>query len=127
MNLLESVVGSESFRRLSASFGGTDYRVPATLECDSGAELVSTVGEEAARELVRYAGGDTVYIASGHALSLRQRYADIIRLHQSGMNPAEIARRYTFIDRYSERQVWAILAGERRQARNLLNQADLFV
>lgn len=127
MNIIEHMIGLEAFDALRKQVGGTDYRVPSSPDCDSGRELAGWIGPEAARKLIGHAGGDTLYVNGANESVLRSRYAEIMRLHAQGKSPAQISREYRFVAGYSERQVWAILAGDRKQAEAIIRQGDLFL
>lgn len=125
-NLLEQTLGQEPFAQLVAHAGGTDYEVPERLDCPRGQELAEWIGDTAAAKLIDYAGGDTVYVKACHNDALRARYVDILRLRRKGLTPAQIARSYTFQARYTERQIWAIVAGNPKEAAKALENGDLF-
>jgi Mor family transcriptional regulator len=87
--------------------------VPGSLESGSGEKLVALIGQHAARALIEYAGGDTLYISAGWERVLGARYAEIKAMRARGMSYAEIARKFEYTGRYSERNIRMILAGER--------------
>lgn len=109
-NLLAQVIGHDAFQALAVHAGGTDYRVPTSLDCPTGRQLTAWIGNQAADALIRYAGGDVVYVQRGAVSEREAREADILKMHQAGMTPAEIAREYRYEARLSERSVWSILA-----------------
>jgi hypothetical protein len=127
-NLVRSTIGREAWGRLIAWRGGTEYDVPATIDCPRGIELASRLGADAGRKLIAFAGGTRVYVAAGHAEILLSRYEEIINRHRRGETPTEIALAMTFEGRYTERTVRMVLAGRYEDfARQFGAQADLFV
>jgi hypothetical protein len=126
MNFIEQHIGADAFNRLVEKIGGCDYKVPAGINTERGAQLREWIGKQAAQALIDYAAGDTVYIGARHEQALTHRYREIRRLHRSGLCPREIAQRYTFTGKYTERQIWAILAADFKTARKTLEQGDLF-
>jgi hypothetical protein len=127
-NIIEQMIGAEAFAVLQREAGGTDYKVPGSLDSPRGQELTGWIGVDAARTLIGHAGGDALYVAGGRETTLRQRYTDIMRMHhEQGLHPAQIARQYRYVGGYSERQIWAVLAGDRRQAEAIIRQGDLFL
>jgi len=113
MNHIEGhrVIGSVAWDKLVSYRGGCEYDVPANLDGNPGARLSELIGKNAAKALIKYAGGDTIYIAVNWEKILATRYADIVARHEAGETPNEIALRYTYVGRYTERQIRMVLHG----------------
>jgi len=110
MNEIERVIGELAYRRLSESLGGCDYSIPSTMECDAAAALSQAVGHDAAVLLVKWGGGARIYIPYSRADDVFQRSLTIREMRNRGMSVQEIARTFRFEGRYTERQVYALLA-----------------
>ena len=109
MNLIEQTVGTDAFERLIARMGGTEYAIPTAIESPQGQQLAELIGPAAAFALIRWGGGDRVYVVAGQDRILRARAADIARLHADGKSARDIALGYTYSARYTERQIRNIL------------------
>lgn len=126
-NYARDAVGNESWRKLIAWRGGTEYDVPTSLECARGTELMGRVGRDAATRLIAFAGGTRVYLAAGHGEILLARYHEIVERQRAGQTPAQIAIEMTFEGRYTERTVRMVLAGKYEDfAQKFGLQSDLF-
>jgi len=110
MNEIERVIGAPAFRRLSEALGGCDYTVPSTIEGEAGAALLQAAGREAALLLIKWGGGARIYIPYSREMDVYQRKLTIREMRSRGLPVREIARQFRFEGRYTERQIYALLA-----------------
>lgn len=117
MNHLEGAerIGAKAWDRLVGRYGGCELAVPANIDSGSGRKLAELIGEEPARKLIQYAGGDNLYIAAGWERIVGARYREIIERRQQGESYTDIALGYTYVGRYSERNIRMICTGSRNR------------
>lgn len=108
-NLIEDTIGSEAYQDLCAWCGGTNYYVPSDPENAQGIELERAIGGVPARRLIRWAGGSVIYVPSRFIADLIRRRDEIMAMRSKGKTVQEIARSYTYVGRYTERQLWRMI------------------
>jgi Mor family transcriptional regulator len=123
--VLTFAIGPDATKELCRVMGGADLRVPAQYEGEGYERLALIIGYPAADKLVRYAGGDTLYVPRNEAEALEDRNNRILRMLKEGKKPAEIAREFTYVARLSERHIYRIVQKTRGVAEQL-NLFDLF-
>lgn len=122
--LLAEYIGDAATVRLSATFGGTELKIPVRSAGRTWSKLLGAIGQEAAAALVESFAGETLYIPRNAADEMRQRRAEILAALEAGETPADIARRMTFTIRYSERWVRKIAADARVQSAQIQLELD---
>jgi hypothetical protein len=110
VNEIERVIGKPAYHRLGMAVGGCDYHIPSCSDCEIGAALIDTVGHEAAMRLIKWGGGSRVYIPYSRTGEVDQRRLTLREMRARGMTISEIARTFRFEGRYTERQIYALLA-----------------
>ncbi len=110
VNEIERVIGVTAYRRLGLAVGGCDYRIPSCSDCELGAALIDTVGHDSAMRLIKWGGGSRIYIPYSRTEEVDQRRLTLREMRARGMTVAEIAKTFRFEGRYTERQVYALLA-----------------
>jgi hypothetical protein len=115
-NEIERVIGNEAYLRLCAAVGGCDYQIPTVAFSELGDALVEMIGRVAAKQLIEWGSGSRIYVPYSRAREIDQRRLTLIEMRARGMSAAEIAREYRYEGRYTERQVYAILAASSAEA-----------
>lgn len=101
-SLLESIIGREALAALIQTSGGLALSIPRRLPLSGPLADLPPAAQEA---LIRYAGGDTIYIPKCDGSARAARDAEIRALYDSGWRVQDIARRF----RLTERWVYEIL------------------
>jgi Mor family transcriptional regulator len=83
--------------KLSEVYGGTRLYIPKTLH-ESHA-LAASLGEDAARRLIEFAGGDEVAVPLCHKARRLVRCREAWQLHEHGQTLAVIAKHFRVTDR----------------------------
>lgn len=108
---LSLVIGAAAALRLCDAFGGTELRLPKSRSQHPELNLVSElIGEERLMQLIRYAGGDRLYIPLQSQRIRAERNRRIKELRDAGASTAEISRQFTFTSRLTQRQIYSILS-----------------
>jgi hypothetical protein len=117
IELLIDTIGRDAARSLREHFGGHELHVPKTEAGATFEDIVQAVGIDAAHELVRVFAGESVYIAmDAQAVNAKNRRA-IAELRAQGLTWRQIASRYTFTSRFSERWVRHLGLADQREER----------
>lgn len=109
VNLIEECIGIEAYSKLCGWIGGIDYYVPADRQSSSALVLASVIGEPEADKLVAWAGGSRIYVSSAEYDDIERRRTDVVEMRRRGMTIREIAGKYQFLARYTERQIYRML------------------
>ncbi len=112
MNLIEECIGGEAYTKLCVWMGGIDYDVPSDRQSNPAIILASVIGEIEADKLVAWAGGSRIYIAAAEFDDIEKRRAEVVEMRSRGMTIREIASKYKFLARYTERQIYRMIEGK---------------
>ncbi len=102
LSFLEKLIGREALEALIQTCGGTALTIPKRLPDRGPLADLPLPAQEA---LMRYAGGDSLYIPKAEHLRIRRRNEAIRKAYDAGERVKDIARRYGL----TERWVYAIL------------------
>jgi hypothetical protein len=106
MAMINEFLDNHTVSILVERFGGRRLVVPAAAQGQAWERLVSQIGEDYAARVVRWFHGEVLAIPT----AANERAEETIRnLQQAGTPVSEIAK-MTFIRRYSERQIYRIIA-----------------
>ncbi len=102
LSFLERLIGGEALETLIQTCGGLALAIPKRLTELGPLVDLPLPAQEA---LIRYAGGDTIYIPKADRLRIRRRNEAIRKAYDAGERVQDIARRHGL----SERWVYEIL------------------
>ena len=104
------VIGHDAARALAERFGGVSHyivREPAGPVFDAFAKVI---GHDPAAVLWREFAGDTLCLPRLHCDDLETRRRKVRELRELGLSVAEIAARFTYRGRYTQRQIYRLLS-----------------
>jgi hypothetical protein len=102
LSTLERVIGREALESLIKTCGGLEIRIPKTLPKQGPLADLPLPAQEA---LIRYAGGDVLYVPKAEHLRVRRRNEAIRKAYDVGERVQDLARQYNL----SERWIYNIL------------------
>lgn len=108
---LAEYIGAAGAVALVQEFGGLSVKVPKHPAGRVWSKLVACMGERSAADLVESFGGEGLYIARNEAEARSQRRAQLAAMHAQGLSLSQIAKAYTYTQRYTERGIRRILDG----------------
>ena len=111
IEMLAEYIGARASVALVREFGGLSIKVPKRPAGEIWRQLVASLGEASAADLVECFGGEGLYIARNAAEEREQRRVQIVAMQSRGMSPAQIAKVFTYAARFTERGIRRILAG----------------
>lgn len=107
--MLNEFLDPATARLMSEAFGGRRVTVPANAAGPAWEHLVEAIGEDRARSVVRWFGGEVLAVP----MAKDERIDDTVRaLRREGIPVSEIAK-MTFPMRLSERHIYRICAADR--------------
>lgn len=110
MDLLTEYLGIDTALRLVETLGGCDIVVPKRQAGATWERLVRAVGEEEARRMTRFFGGEKLYIPLNYAGWTVAKREWVLRQWRAGRSIEEIAEEAVFGQRHTRRWVRRVIA-----------------
>lgn len=94
---LERIIGREAMKTLVQTCGGLALAIPRHMPLSGPLMDLPLPAQEA---MIRYAGGDTVYIPKCDGAARARRDAEIRAAYDRGERVQDLARRYSLTERW---------------------------
>lgn len=111
LEILAEYIGHGNVIRLVDAMGGQAIKIPVNPRGKAYESLLAVLGEAQTLNLIRDFAGEAFYMPKDTADTLEQRKKAVLALRNEGLNYNQIAARFTYTERYSERWIRKLCEG----------------